>query len=105
MLKKGNDFIWQQQHSRDFQTIIQELCSLKLLKYYDSNKNLYLGVNASQKAIGMALLQSVVQDEHQNEAHGVHRVDAKIDSYENKPIPDDLLPVACGSRTLTYTGS
>ena len=90
--------MWQQQHSRDFQANVQELCSPKLLKYYDSKKNLYPEVNASQKAIGMALLQSV-QDEHQSKAHGVHWVDAKIDSYENKPIPDDLLPVAYNSKT------
>ena len=100
MLKKGSDFIWQQHHSKDFQSIVQELCSPKLLKYYDSKKNLYLEVNASQKAIGMALLQ-FVQDEHQSESHGVHWVDAKIDNCENKPIPDDLLPVAYGSKTLT----
>ena len=55
------------------------VCSLKLLKYDDSKKNLHLEVDASQKAISMALSQSV-QEEHQSEAHGVHRVEAKIDN-------------------------
>ena len=103
LLKKGNEFIWQTQHSNDFQTIIHELCSPKLLKYYDSKKDLYLEVDASQKASGMALLQSV-QDEHdQSEAHAVNQfqVGARIDNSENKQIPNDLLPVAYSSKTLT----
>ena len=74
-----------------------------MLKYYDSKKNLYLEVNASQKAIGMALLQSVKNDHDQSEAHGVDqlKVDTRIDDSENKQIPNDLLPVAYGSKTLT----
>ena len=71
LLKKGTEFIWLPKHSTDFKAIVDELCSPKLLKlkYYDSNKNLYLEVNASQKAIGMALLQSV-QEDSKNEADG-----------------------------------
>ena len=57
-------------------------------------------VDASQKAIGMALLQSVSYHD-QREAHYVENVDAKIDNLENKHIPSDLLPVAYGSKTLT----
>ena len=99
LLKKGNEFIWQEQHSKDFQAIIHELCSPKLLKYYDSKKDLYLEVDASQKAIGMALLQSVKNDH----AHGVDKfkLDARVEDPENKPIPHDLMPVAYGSKTLT----
>ena len=100
LLKKKNDFIWQPQHSVDFQSIIKELCSPKLLKYYDCNKDLYLEVDASQKAIGMALLQSVSYHDH-SEAHYVKKVDAKIDNLENKHIPSNLLSVAYGSKTLT----
>ena len=78
LLKKGNEFIWQPQHSEDFKAIIQELCSPKLLKYYDSRKKLYLEVNASQRAIGMALMQSIQEEqhEHQSEAHGDYHVEA-----------------------------
>ena len=103
LLKKGNEFIWQTQHSNDFQAIIHELCSPKLLKYYDSKKDLYLEVDASQKTIGMALLQSVQNDHDHSKAHGVNqlKVDTKIDDSENKQIPNDLLPVAYGSKTLT----
>ena len=99
LLKKGNEFIWQEQHSNNFQAIIHELCSPKLLKYYDSKKDLYLEVDASQKAIGMALLQSVKNDH----AHGVDKftVDARVENSENKTIPHDLMPVAYGSKTLT----
>ena len=71
-----------------------------MLKYYDQNKDLYLEVDASQKAIGMALLQSVSYHD-QSQDHYVEKVDARIDNLENKPIPSDLLPVAYGSKTLT----
>ena len=39
------------------------------MKYYNSNKKLYLEVDASQKAISMALLQSV-QEDSESEADG-----------------------------------
>ena len=68
LLKKNTEFLWLPQHSEDFQCIVQELCSPKLLKYYDSANNLYLEVDASQKAIGIALLQSV-QEEHESKAN------------------------------------
>ena len=69
LLKKNTEFLWLSQHSEDFKCIVQELCSSKLLKYYDSTKNLYLEVEASQKAIGMGLLQSVCED-FESEADG-----------------------------------
>ena len=69
LLKKGTEFLWLPQHSEDFKRIVDELCSQKLLEYYDSNKKLYLEVDASQKAIGMALLQSV-QENFESEADG-----------------------------------
>ena len=53
------------QHSANFQAIVQ-LCNPKLLKYYNSKKKLYLELDAGQKVIGMALLQSV-QEEHESE--------------------------------------
>ena len=71
-LKKNTEFLWLPQHSFDFKAIVQELCSPKLLKYYESSKKLYLEVNASQKAIGIALMQSV--QEHESEAiDGQHK--------------------------------
>ena len=62
MLKKGTEFLWLPQHSMDFKAIVDELYSPKSLKCYASTKKLYLEVGASQKAIGMALLQSVQED-------------------------------------------
>ena len=78
------------------------MCSLKLLKYYDSTKKLYLEVDASQKAIGMALMQSV-QNEHESEAidgQQENRVEASVNDWEKTVIPNDLLPVAYGSKIL-----
>ena len=89
LLKTNTEFLWLPQHSEDFICIIQELCSPKLLKYYDGTKNLYLEVDASQKAIGMALLQSV-QEEHESKANNgqqQNRVEASVNDCEKTIIP------------------
>ena len=110
LLKKGTEFIWLPQHSADFNTIVDELCSPKLLKFYDGNKKLYLEVDASQKAIGMALLQSV-HEEHASgygsKADGCQESGVEFESNSNikSSIPTDLLPVVCDSKTLTDTES
>ena len=52
----------------------------------------------------MALMQSV-QEEHESEACDSHQIDTKLDDYEKFVIPNDLLPVAYGSKTLTDTES
>ena len=60
-------------------------------------------VDASQKAIGMALIQTV-QNEHESKAiDGQHQnwVEASVNDWEKSIIPNDLLPVAYGSKTLT----
>ena len=60
-------------------------------------------VDASQKAIGMALMQSV-QNEHESEAiDSQHQnwVEASVNDCKKTIIPSDLLPVAYGSKTLT----
>ena len=60
-------------------------------------------VDASQKAIGMALMQSV-QNEHESEAiDGQHEdwVEASVNDCGKPNIPSDLLPVAYSSKTLT----
>ena len=102
LLKKNTGFLWLPQHTTDFKAVVEELCSPKLLKYYDSTKKLYLEVDASQKAIGMALCQSV-QHEHESEAiDGQHqnRVEASVNDWEKSIIPNDLLPVATAVRPL-----
>ena len=106
LLKKGTEFLWLPQHSIDFKAIVDELCSPKLLKYYDGTKKLYLAVDASQKAIGMALLQSV-QEDCESEADGCqqNQVETNVNDCEKIIIPNDLLPVAYGSKTLTDTES
>ena len=89
LLKKNTEFLWFPQHSADFKAIVQELCSPKLLKYYDSTKKLYLEVDTSRKAIGMALMQSV-QNEHESEAiHGQQEdwVEASVNDCEKPLFP------------------
>ena len=71
------------------------MCSLKLPKYYDSTKKLYLEVDASQKAIGMAFMQSV-QKEHESEAIDGQQenwVESSVNDWEKTIIPNDLLAV------------
>ena len=102
LLKKNTEFLWLPQHSEDFKCIVQELCSPKLLKYYDSTKKLYLEVDASQEAIGMAPLQFIHKD-FESEADGCqqNQVESSVNDCEKSIIPDDLLPVAYDSKTLT----
>ena len=106
LLKKGTEFLWLPQHSTDFKAIVDELCSPKFLKYYDSTKKLYIEVDASQKVIGMALLQSV-QEDSESEADGCQEngVEFDINSDVKSIVLTDLLPVAYGSKTLTDTES
>ena len=110
LLKKGTEFIWDPQPSANCKAIVQELCSPKLLKFYDGNKKPYLEVDASQKAMGMALLQSV-HEEHASgygsEADGSQESGVEFEPSSNVKsiIPTDLLPVAYGSKTLTDTES
>ena len=106
LLKKGTEFLWHSQHSSDFKAIVDELCSPKLLKYYDSTKKLYLKVDTSQKAISMALLQSVHNDS-ESKADGSQEsgVESEPNSNVKSIIPTDLLLVAHGSKTLTDTES
>ena len=102
LLKKNTEFLWLPQHSADFKAIVQELCNAKLLKYYYGTKKLYLEVDASQKGIGMALMQSV-QKKHESKAiDGQHEdwVEASVNDCGKPNIPTDLLPVAYGSKTL-----
>ena len=63
LLKKTNEFIWDDSHTRDFKLIIQTLCNNeKLLHYYRPELDLFLETNASVVAIGMALMQSENND-------------------------------------------
>ena len=105
LLKKGTEFLWLPQHSMDFKTIVDELCSPKLFKYYDSTKKLYLEVDASQKAIGMALLQFVQDSESEVDGCQQNWVETNVNDCEKIIIPNDLLPVAYGSKTQTDTES
>ena len=74
LLKKGNEFKWNEVHTRDFKAIIQMFCSNgKLLRYYRHE----IETDTSGVAIGLALLQS---DNNERES---------------------LYPIACGSKTLT----
>ena len=103
LLKKNTEFLWLPQYSPNFKAIVQELCSPKLVKYYHDTKTLYLEVDVSQKAIGMALMQSV-QNEHESEAiDSQHEdwVEASVNDCGKPNIPSDLLPVADDSKTLT----
>ena len=69
--------------------------SCAVQNYCDSTKKLYLEVDAIQKTIGMALMQSV-QNEHESEAIDGQQenwVEASVNDSEKTIIPNDLLPV------------
>ena len=78
LLKKNTEFLWTDVHLLDFKQIIDTLCKEgKSLKYYRPELDLYLEMDASGLAIGMALLQS-----EENERNS-------------------LCPIAYGSQILT----
>ena len=78
LLKKGSEFVWTNVHSADFKQIIEALCNEgKLLRYYKLDLDLYLETDTSGVAIGMALLQSEMNER------------------------ESLYPIAYGSKTLT----
>ena len=78
LLKKINDFSWNDTHSKDFKAIIKTLCeNNKLLRCYRPDLDLYLETDASGVAIGMALLQNEM-----NERKSIY-------------------PIVYGSKTLT----
>ena len=56
-------------------------------------------MDASQKTIGMALMQSI-QDKHESEAL-FQEIDSTVVITIKISIPSDLMPVACGCWTLT----
>ena len=65
----------------------------------------YLEVDASQKAIGMALMQSVQNEYESGAIDGQHEdcVEASVNDCGKPNIPSDPLPAAYGSKTLTDT--
>ena len=78
LLKKSNEFIWVDEHTRDFKLIVRKLSeNPKLLKYYRPDLDLYLETDASGVMVGMTLLQS------------------------EKNERESLYPIAYGSKTLT----
>lgn len=57
LLRKGATFTWTMAHEEAFQQLKKELCERTLLTYPDFNKQFYLYVDASNKALGACLAQ------------------------------------------------
>ena len=85
LLKKENEFIWAQNHQLCFDQIKKAVCKDITLKFYDPNLPIFIETNASQKGIGVVLLQPL---------------DSNFTLDENN-IPTKLMPVAFASKTLT----
>ena len=73
-----------------------------MLKYYDGNNR-----SRYQSEGYWYGLASSVQEDSENEADGCqqNRVEANVNDCEKTIIPNDLLPVAYGSKTITDTES
>ena len=78
----------------------------KIVEILQQHQKLDIEVDASQKAICMALLQSV-QEDSESEADGCKENGVEFDNNSDVKsiIPTDLLPVAYGSKTPTDTES
>ena len=103
LLKKGNEFSWNETHSKDFKAIIKTLCeNKKLLRYYRPDLDLYLETDASGVAIVMALLQSETNSRESLYmiAYGRKTLTDAETRYAN--IEQELLGVVSGLEIFHY---
>ena len=63
LLKKDNQWLWDQPQEIAFQTLKEKLTSTEVLAHYDANKPCIVASDASQHGIGSVLLQ---EDDHGN---------------------------------------
>ena len=85
LLKSDSEYMWSANHQICFEQIKDAVCKDVTLKCYDPNLPLYIETDASQKGIGVVLLQPIDKNYTLDE-HG---------------IPTSLMPVAFASKTLT----
>ena len=85
LLKSDSEYMWSANHQICFEQIKDAVCKDVTLKFYDPNLPLYIETDASQKGIGVVLLQPIDKNYTLDE-HG---------------IPTSLMPVAFASKTLT----
>ena len=57
LLKKNNQWLWTEQHTREFNDLKGLLGSTPVLQYFDRNKPIVLSVDASKNGLGAVLLQ------------------------------------------------
>ena len=90
LLKKDTEFIWTPVHQHAFEQIKLHVSNDVKLQFYDSNKPLYIEVDASKKGIGAVMLQqdSVVPN-----------------TSKSNEILTNLRPISYASKTLLMTES
>ena len=85
LLKSDSEYVWSENHQICFEQIKDAVCKDVTLKFYDPNLPIYIETDASQKGIGVVLLQPLDKNYTLDE-HG---------------IPTSLMLVAFASKTLT----
>ena len=59
LLKSDSEYMWSANHQICFEQIKDAVCKDVTLKFYDPNLPLYIETDASQKGIGVVLLQPI----------------------------------------------
>ena len=59
LLKKGETFVWHEQHEKAFEMLKEALMSSKILAYPDFSKSFILETDASNKGIGCVISQEI----------------------------------------------
>ena len=57
LLKSHSEFVWTQVHDEAFENLKQAICKDITLQFFDSDLPLYIEADASQKGIGVIMLQ------------------------------------------------
>ena len=89
LLKSSNEFVWLKVHDDAFKTLKSAIVKDVTLKYFDSSLPIYIETYASQKGIGVVMLQP----------------DNSVKNTSHTEVPNNLRSVFYTSKTLTLTES
>ena len=89
LLKSSNEFVWLKVHDDAFKTLKSAIVKDVTLKYFDSSLPIYIETYASQKGIGVVMLQP----------------DNSVKNTSHTEVPNNLRSVFHTSKTLTLTES
>ena len=89
LLKSSKEFVWLKVHDKAFKTLKNAIMKDVTLKYFNSSLPIYIETDASEKAIGVMMLQP----------------DNSVENTSHTEVPNNLRPVFYTSKTFMPTKS